>query len=192
MRIAILGAPGSGKTALLERLFENLSVNGEMKLAMIRNPVDQLAAQGRGLGPEATYHETLLMHANQQSQIDLNRLNHLIEGTVLQRYGHAAVDNDDLRIGWQENPDVDRATRSFALMEILSLLVLDTYQADLTFFVPLQEMASPTMDLSYAEKVEMQMRDVLEKLKIRHYVLTGDLEQQVESAMGVISEREKS
>lgn len=189
MRIAIVGAPGSGKGALMDALAKTDQLKDH---TFISSPIGELAEQGRGLGPKATYAENLLLYALQQRAIELAPDDQKIvqSGTVLQRLAHLATAHDDIMLGdSHEINQIDVLFRLMPTIDIMTGLVIDTYRTDLTFMLTRDLPLDVTGKLTYDEKIQFHLQDALDRLRIPYRVLVGSAEDQAKEIVEAMNER---
>lgn len=188
MRISILGAPGSGKSELMKKLTEQEELADH---TFIETPIGELAEQGRGVGSESTYNETLMLYVLQQRKIELaeNPDNVVQSGSVIQRIAHICATYDEIMLG--ESNQVGHAEMLFRLkpsIELFASIIMDTYRTDLSFLLLRPLPLDVTGTLSYEEKVQYHIQDALDKFHIPHRVLVGEVEQQVQDIMEAVNE----
>ena len=192
MRIAIIGAPGSGKNKLMDALEEEAAKKDSVLEGhtFVRTPIGDLAEQGRGLGAGATYNEHILLYALQQRALDMleDKTKVVQSGTVLQRLAHMAAKHDEIILGDASQIDANEVMfRIRPAIEILTLLTVDAFQSDLTFLL-MRDMPKDILILDYDDKVQFHLIDALESMSIPHRNLPDEVEDQVREIMEVVSE----
>lgn len=186
MRIAVLGAPGAGKTKLLENTLEILPEHRRVYQAP---HIQSLEETGRRLGLGATYIENLWLAFLQEKEIEeweFKAKGVIVEGTLLQRYAHMSIEYDD-------RPSMlgsDKVSRMQAGLEILALLTLDLYRFDMMFL--LESPLAESLEFTYEEKVEKHLRDILEQLKMPYTYLAGTDEEKARDFVEAIERKGKS
>lgn len=144
MRIGLIGAPGSGKSALAETVKTAVGLTDERENLHIVDGYAEGIGQRRDLaiGEMGGYLANLNIalhreHLERQALIDHEALHVITCGTLLDTATYVAMDGASM-LNQEVNAaeKADQMKRIEAVMQILAVLYMDTFKYDRLFYLP--------------------------------------------------------
>jgi hypothetical protein len=140
MRIGLIGAPGTGKTALAETLKTALEEPLDANVYVVDGYAEAIEKrQDLAVGWMGGYLANLniALEREARERIALDHFTHVITcGTVIDSATYVALDGADLLNGDDEVERLDDLRRIEATMRVLSCLYIDTFKYDHVFYLP--------------------------------------------------------
>lgn len=164
MRVVLVGAPGSGKTELVEALRDRFMV--------VRDPTLKISSS-YALGQLADYRVELLVAAQRAHLDPPRKKRQLCCHSLIDSLTYSAVRVANMVK--YVNVDEQTLERWWLTAYMISALFLDTFTADHVFFLPGHD------NTSWSEQIENTLRETLESIEIKYVQLTGVCAKDAES-----------
>lgn len=170
MNIALIGAPGSGKTGLAHELAGALSTDPTCdcvrKVAIVDNYCAEIETEANmALGPIADYLGNLYVALGRYARERVQRMDHDIvisAGTIIETAVYTAMHFVGLTAVLNEDQQQEVAPRIDATLRILASLYTDICQYDYAFYLP-PSMTPANEDWAYFDQ---QLQAALEGFKL--------------------------
>jgi hypothetical protein len=183
LRVALLGAPTSGKTEIAKRFMELT----DRDFTLVDNPTPAVAEAGFDIGREADYRAAWLIAAQQamDEHVAPEGQDLLVCGTLLQRLAHTGSRVQYIGERAQKFQSVDYRRdlmHENYIGHLIAALMAEEFQYHFIFYVPLkgntdlilpEDMGGDTDDL-YNNRVDTGFRNLLEAFFIPARILDGD------------------
>ena len=182
LRIALLGAPTSGKTQVAEEFAKAIGEG----FRVVDNPADRVSNMGYELGATADFRTALSLATFQleDEKRGHDECNTITLGTPLQRLAHTGAAVHVLGERVERFPTIDN--RRSLLIEnnighLLAFLLAEEFQYHFVFHLPLPDTSGLIVpgedvsdDRSYNSRVDTGFRQLIDAFFIPAKVLTGD------------------
>lgn len=196
-RIALIGAPGSGKSALAGALAKKLNardeLSGDEEFVIIDSYVEELGVRtGLAFGNFSTYLGNLLVAAERIEREfhakNEERHNSITCGTIIETTVYQAI------FGQQMPEDANKRevmqARMALVMQTLGMIIYDTFRYDHIFLLDLVDEDVDRERRDFVIRVDQEIKDCLAQFDIPATTLTGTLEERVERALETIEHDE--
>lgn len=193
MKIAILGAPGSGKTKFANRLAKSLRTDEGLKIRVIDNYAQRIQkSSGLALGPWASYSENFMVAGERMQLESAQKADYQITcGTIIDTIVYAMVKSDVI---FHNDSDQERRyvyAHAQGAVNGLSVWYTETWNYDIGFFLPLEKENKHR----WTDSINDAYSPVVESFLVPNiYSLEGDQKERAEIASKVIEifEREQA
>lgn len=187
MKVALLGAPGSGKTKIAGRIARRLNTEAK-SWVVVDGYVDNLRKRtDRQFGPVSDLEDNLMVLSERRIKEDeavLKQLHTITCGTIYETVIYSAAQSmlipglaDE---GWMlEETQIAQIT-----MQALGILERRTFDYDALFYLPLHK--DPEAEFTWDDVVDAKLGEVLEGFNRLAIVLDGTDRQKVDRATEVI------
>jgi len=187
MRVGIIGTPTSRKSEFAEAISNSNSVIIDDYVKVIQETTDL------ALGAWATYSEEFMIAGQRyysERKSGYDEADTLITvGTLVDTLAYCAIKSDAEPNS--SDPDVRHAiyTRIQGIMGGLSLMIAESWDYDLAFYLPLEIQSDTPVWIQLLDKAILT---VLESYPLEVYALGGSFEQRITTAKELLSARKQS